>query len=49
MKSVLTNDDVTHGVWNGDCLKLLPALPEDNDAWLKPAFAELYRVLKPDN
>ena len=76
MTSVLTNDDVTHGIWKGDCLELLPALPEasvdfiltdppyitryrsrdgrtvpndNNDAWLKPAFAELYRVLKPDS
>ena len=76
MKSVLTNQDVTNSVWNGDCLKLLPTLasnsadfiltdppyitryrsrdgrnvPNDNnDAWLKPAFAELYRVLKPDS
>ena len=76
MTSVLTNDDVSHGIWKGDCLELLPALPEasvdfiltdppyitryrsrdgrtvpndNNDAWLKPAFAELYRVLKPDS
>lgn len=75
MTSVLNNKDVT-GIWNGDCLQLLPSLPaadvdfiltdppyitryrsrdgrtvpnDNNDAWLKPAFAELYRVLKPDS
>jgi len=76
MNSVFTSDDVTNGLWNGDCLKLLPTLPEasvdfiltdppyitryrsrdgrtvpndNNDAWLKPAFAEMFRVLKPDS
>ncbi len=75
MTSVLNNKSAT-GVWKGDCLKLLPALPaadvdfiltdppyitnyrsrdgrrvpnDNNDAWLKPAFAEMYRVLKPDS
>lgn len=76
MNSVLTSNDVTNSLLNGDCLKLLPTLPEssvdfiltdppyitsyrsrdgrsvpgdNNDAWLKPAFAEMYRVLKPDS
>lgn len=76
MKNVFTNNEVTDGIWNGDCLKLLPAIPQssvdfiltdppyitryrsrdgrtvpndNNDAWLKPAFAEMYRVLKPDS
>jgi len=76
MNSVLSNSDVRNSVWNGDCLKLLPTLPDssadfiltdppyitsyrsrdgrrvpndNNDAWLKPAFAELYRVLKPNS
>lgn len=30
MTSVLTNNDVTNGIWNGDCLKLLPTLPESS-------------------
>ena len=65
--------DFTNRVINGDCLKVLPQLPDrsvdfvltdppylvryqdrtgrrvandDNGAWLKPAFAEIYRVLK---
>lgn len=76
MTCVLNNNDVTNAIWNGDCLKLLPTVPDNhadfiltdppyitgyrsrdgrrvpndnNDAWLKPAFAELYRVLKPDS
>lgn len=76
MNSVLTKNDVTNSTVNGDCLKLLPMVPEahvdfiltdppyitryrsrdgrsvpndDNDAWLKPSFAEMYRVLKPDS
>jgi adenine-specific DNA-methyltransferase len=76
MNCVLTNNDVTNNVWNGNCLKLLPALPDasvdfiltdppyitnyrsrdgrtvpndNHDAWLKPAFAEMYRVLKPNS
>ena len=76
MTSVLINHDMTNSLWQGDCLKLLPKLPDNsadfiltdppyitryrsrdgrsvpndnNDAWLKPAFAEMYRVLKPDS
>ena len=76
MKSVLNITGVINEVWEGDCLKLLPKLPEslvdfiltdppyitnyrsrdgrrvpndNNDAWLQPAFAEMYRVLKPDS
>jgi adenine-specific DNA-methyltransferase len=70
------NDASINTFINGDCLKLLPALPagsanfvltdppylanykprdgrsvpnDDNGGeWLKPAFAEMYRVLAPD-
>lgn len=76
MTSIQTNRDITPNLWRGDCLTLLPALPEasvdfiltdppyitryrsrdgrtvpndNNDAWLKPAYGELYRVLKPDS
>ena len=67
---------MTNSTLNGDCLKLLPLVPEtsvdfiltdppyithyrsragrrvpndNNDTWLQPAFAEMYRVLKPDS
>ena len=70
MASIL---EFTNRVINGDCIKVLPKLPDrsvdfvltdppyfvryrdragrsvandDNEAWLKPAFAEIYRVLK---
>lgn len=76
MTSVLNKTELTNEIWQGDCQKLLPTLPEssvdfiltdppyitsyrsrdgrrvpndNNDAWLKPAFAEMYRVLKPDS
>jgi len=76
MTRVLTKNDVTNSTLYGDCLKLLPMVPDahadfiltdppyitryrsrdgrrvlndNNDAWLKPAFAEMYRVLKPDS
>ena len=76
MTRVLTNNDVTNSTLYGDCLKLLPMVPDahadfiltdppyitnycsrdgrrvpndNNDAWLKPSFAEMYRVLKPDS
>ncbi|NGZ96218.1 MAG: DNA methylase [Nitrospira sp. WS110] len=76
MNSVLSNNEMTNQIWEGDSLKLLPKLPDNsadfiltdppyitryrsrdgrsvpndnNDAWLKPSFAEMHRVLKPNS
>lgn len=45
MKSVLTNHDVTNSIWNGDCLKLLPTLPNNSADFIltDPPYITSYR------